>query len=226
MLTYQTTAAGQEYHIKGVNPSLLIVSGIHGDEAETAKIVEKKIETYYEQLQNFIYVKTVSPSAVAKGTRKNNQNHDLNRSFFPETDDIEAFEIMKLLKINHFDVCFDFHEDPESPDFYVYDCFENKLENTTPWTKLIEEITDLGIGLLNGVDDPNDPALCIEFKNGLHYFPDFTPEATNDDGMIGTWLGIERLTKKYINPETPGKISTEKKDQIIDAIFRRLILHA
>ncbi len=213
-----------EYEMKGKSPDILIVSGTHGDEPGVVSSVEMAMEKYGNTLTNYFYIPKLSPSAIDLGTRKNKYGNDLNRNFVSGTNDNEAIAVMDLLKRYRFKTCFNFHEDPEDLGFYIYDAFGEKLENTTEWVKLKSEIKDLGVDLLNGIDDPGDPVLGIEFKEGLHYFPNARPGAKNDDGTLGTWLGLENLVEKYLNFEIPGKAFQETKDSLVDAIFRHLII--
>lgn len=215
---------GIELETKGDLPEVLIVSGTHGDEPRVVSSVEAAMKKHAEELPSYLFIPKLSPSAMSLGTRKNKYGNDLNRSLRPDAGDKEALVVMELLRRYHFKTCFNFHEDPESSDFYVYDAFGERLENSPRWEGLKNEIMGMGVDLLNGIDDPSDPALGIEFRDGLHYFPNMPPGLENNDGMMGTWLGTENLVDKFLNLEVPGKIPQEKKDSLVDAIFRHLIL--
>jgi len=217
----------QKYFIKGENPSLLIVSGTHGDEYEVVPLVEEMVMKYADKLPDFLYVPEVSPSAVALRTRKNKDGLDVNRNFFEETLSQEIKEMMELWKKFKFDLFITFHEDPELKEFYLYDGAREednerlKLKEDPALKLLKKDITEAGIGLYNGVDDPNDPNLGYESKDGYINTTIFTKNVSGAED----WLLITGTAKHIINPEIPGKIPLEKKREIVEAIFKRLLLN-
>lgn len=227
MLDYQTiNSTGQKFHLKGTNPTLLIVSGIHGDEAETVPLVEKAVEKYYDRLPDFLYIPAASPSALKLGTRKNGDGVDMNRSFKSDTTIPEVRVLMNLWSQYSFELFLEIHEDPELSEFYLYDgeTDENmagrNLVGTKKLEKLFGDIQGFGVKLFDGIDDPDDPDLGYEVKNGYSRWP-----MVHNDHGAESWLIIdEHRLKQVINPEIPGIISTDKKAEIIDAVFRRLIL--
>lgn len=212
--------SGFEYFVKGSDPKLLIHSGTHGDEFDVIDVVREAVEKYEEQLPDFIYVPVVSPSAVKQKSRFNLNEKDMNRIFFNDSSDIEVKENMKVISGNKFDLFVSFHEDPEAYEYYIYDegldfkKSENILKNN-------KNLVDLGVKLLNGVDDPNDPHLGIEFVDGYRKFV-VTDDHVNT-GMISSWSLSEGLVKDTLVPEIPGKASMKEKALIVDTFFKDVL---
>lgn len=213
-----------EYFIKGKEPSLLIVSGIHGDEFGVISSVRASIRRYLTSLPNFLFIPEMSSSAVLLGTRKNNEGLDLNRSFFDDSPNEEVRAIMEIVNNFHFDICFSFHEDLELAEFYLYDAFGKNLKGSGLLKNLQKGIKSLNINLLNGVDDPNDPTLGDTFVDGYHFYP-VKKVFTNKFGFFSDWGFVNKVFKRYINPEIPGQLAQGKKNKVADLIFRYLILN-
>lgn len=212
-----------EYYINGKNPKLLILSGTHGDEYEIIECLRKEIYKRLEKLPDFLYIPVVSPSAVDQRKRQNKDGKDLNRSFFDNSNINEVKTNISILEGHHFDICLSFHEDPEYKDFYMYDFHGADLEKSSTLEKLRKEIRSLGVGLLNGIDDPSDPTLGNVFLNGYKYYP---PNESGDtsSGFFAYWAFSKGIIKRYINPEIPGKLDPNTKEKIVDIIFRNIIL--
>jgi hypothetical protein len=215
------------YKIKGVAPSLLIITGLHGDEFEIVPLVEKIVEQYYEKLPDFVYIPAASSSALKLKTRTNETGVDLNRSFYHGTTVLEAQSLMSLLSGFHFKLVLEIHEDPLVPDpekfdgdFYLYDIgTDTNFVHSSAWARLINDITSLGIKMYNGIDDPSDSTLGHLVKDGYVH-----ATADPSGGGIDDWMICNGLAERVFIPEVPGKISLETKSKIIDFIFRRLIL--
>lgn len=214
-----------ESYLYGDKPELLILSGMHGDEREVIGCVKELIAEELKRFSDFLYIPEVSPSAVRRRKRTNEEGVDINRAFFDNSKSAEVKLIFKMLKGRRFHTCLDFHEDPESPDFYLYDAFGPDLERAETLRRLQEDIKSLGLGLLNGIDDPDDPILGNVFKDGYKYFP---PEKqhTNKDGTFSSWAFSKGIIKRYLNPEIPGGISLALKRKVVEIIFEDLVLDA
>jgi hypothetical protein len=198
-----------EYFIKGTNPKLLIHSGTHGDEFEVVDFVRKAVEKYENILPDFIFVPIVSPSAIKNKTRLNKNGHDLNRIFFSDSTEIEVTENIKILDGFDFDLVVSFHEDPEFDEYYIYDEGQSDLISSKV-LKHIEKLNSLNVKLLNGVDDPSDPHLGHEFKNGYAKFDH--PEGREADGTATLWIYSEKRAKGILVPEIPGRVSLQKRN--------------
>lgn len=211
-----TTLPNFEYFIKGENPTLLIHSGTHGDEYEVIDFVKKSVQKYEDKLPDFIFVPEVSPSAVKNKTRVNGNGNDLNRIFFSDSKDIEVQENIKVLDGYNFDLFVSFHKDPLSDEYYIYDS-GYKLEESDNIKAYNQKLKSLGINLLNGIDDPDDPDLGYEFKDGYKKFIETKEDLTN--GMITVWSMLEKNVQTCLTPEIPGLLSLNKKELIVDTFF-------
>ena len=209
-----------EYYIKGQNPKLLIHSGTHGDEYEVIDFVRKAVEKYENLLPDFLFVPVVSPSAVGARKRFNGNGKDLNRVFFSDSTEVEVQENIKILDGHNFDLVVSFHEDPETHDYYIYDEGQRGdiSQKVLNHIKLLEKNS---ITLLNGFDDPNDPHLGHEFKDGyLKFDHSFVNEP---DGTVTLWVYTEKKTKGILVPEIPGKETLNKKEFIVDSFFKEIL---
>lgn len=209
------------YFVKGNNPKLLIHSGTHGDEYEVIDIVKKCIEKYEDKLPDFVFVPYVSPSAVSSKTRMNNNGSDLNRIFFSDSKDFEVQENIKAIKDYKFDLFVSFHEDPELPFYYIYDEGKN-LAETARVINHNQKLQSLGVNLLNGIDDPEDPTLGAEFTNGYRKFA--VSKEFKNSGMITSWAIINDIVNDTLVPEIPGKADLKTKELIVDTFFRDILL--
>ena len=227
MFSYKKiVATSQRYYLKGENPKLLIVSGTHGDEPDTVPIVEEIVERSHDQLPDFLYVPEISPSALKLGTRRNVNGIDVNRSFYAGVNDEEVRQLMSLWSNYSFDLFLTFHEDPTNSEFYLYDgtIEENRegrhLEGTQRLYLLRQDVLSAGVPLFNGVDDPDDPGLGFKAKDGYIHWP-----MEYNDHSADYWLLVEtKRARQVINQEIPGLISKDKKAQIVNSIFKRLVI--
>lgn len=207
------------YYIFGERPKILLDSGTHGDEFEVIGSVEKAIKKYISLMPSFIYIPEISPSAVRLRTRVNENDKDLNRSFLDKGQEDEAKAVMKIIGKYHFDLNVSFHEDEDKSEFYFYD---SEAMDKSVLKKIREEVEKLGVGLFNGIDDENDPILRKKIKDG--HFVCSKEENEEENGFLWTWLYRNKKIKRIILPEIPGKVSQEKKDEIVDVFFREVIL--
>lgn len=212
---------GFEYFIKGDNPKILLHAGTHGNEYESIDFVTECIKKYENLLPNFIYVPKVSPSAVKLKTRKNKNGLDLNRAFFDNENDVEVRVNISILQKFKFDLMITFHEDPEKDEYYLYD-----EGYTFPlYTKIVkyhEKLSQMGIKLLNGIDDPYDPHLNFKFLNGYRQFK-FSKEFKNNGSITG-WLLSQKRVNDTLTVEVPGKGNLKIKDEIIDSFFINVLM--
>lgn len=209
------------YFVKGDNPELLIHSGTHGDEFEVIDCVTSAIKKYEKFLPDFVFVPEVSPSAVKERTRINNNGHDLNRIFFSDSDDLEVKENIKILKKYHFDLAVSFHEDPEFDCYYVYDETHDEAISKKVLGH-VEFLKSKQVKLLTGLDDPDDPYLGHEFKEGYAKFTH--PIEKDADGTLTLWAYSQKLVKNILVPEVAGKVSINTKQMIVDSFFERILI--
>ena len=209
-----------EYYTKGDNPKLLIHSGTHGDEYESIEFVKESIEKYQDKLPNYIFVPEVSPSAVKNRTRHNHRDEDTNRTFFDDSDNHEIAWNQQIIGQEKFLLAVSFHEDPEYTNYYIYDEGHNS-EKTDLVVKHNSWLASEGIELLNGYDDPKDPALGVWFNNGYRRF---TFEKSHDSGMVMNWAMHRHLVQHAMIPEIPGLSELHIKKKIIDSFFQQVII--
>ncbi len=221
MLKIETKINGLNYWVSGENPRLIIHSGTHGDEYEVTKFVSKYVNKYEKILPPFIFVPEVSPTAISQKTRENGLGHDMNRSFFSDSTDPEIIANLEIIKNNQVELFVSFHEDPPIDEYYVYDIGYEEVENriVQDHNQLLKRI---GIKLLTGIDDIEDPGLGYEFRDGYNItvYPKDMPE----NGSISSWLFKRNITKEYLLPEIPGLADKKTKDIIVDTFFSEVIL--
>lgn len=210
------------YITKGKSPKILIMTSVHGDEAETGECVEAVLKQMNASLPDYLYIPVACPSAVLEGTRKSKEGNDLNRSFSNNTKVPEALWIMHVLKGRTFDVCISLHEDPEYSQFYVYDAYGQNMEGTKQLSLLRSQITALGVPLLNGVDDDNDPTLGDIFYEGYRYYPKVVGKE-NPYGFFERWAFTHGILKRYVNPEIPGKLPMQKKMEMVTVLLNHFV---
>ncbi|OGD69735.1 hypothetical protein A3A84_01020 [Candidatus Collierbacteria bacterium RIFCSPLOWO2_01_FULL_50_23] len=210
------------YYTKGDSPTLLIHSGTHGDEYGVIDSVRLAVEKYEAQLPDFIYVPIVSPSAVAKRSRLNWGGLDLNRSFFGDNADSEVQANQEIVKGKSLDLLVTFHEDSgPGTKFYLYDMGLG-LEDKDSWKKFRDEVGAMGVGLLSGTDDPDDPYLNYTFTEGYHYWS--VPVKGYEGGSFDAWATRNKVVKKALIPEIPGHLSQDKKNKVVDLFFQKILL--
>lgn len=206
-------SAKVRYFTSGTNPKLLLSSGVHGDESGVIVSVRKMVDKCLHHLPDFVFIPVVSPSAVTLGTRKNGQGVDLNRSFIPNTIVDEALAAQKIVANNHFDLHIDFHEDPHSLGFYVYDYRVGNGLPSKDVLSLLSGVRDLGVCLYSGIDD-DDEALKNKVVGGY-----CAPSLNIRDGSFDNWARKSGVVKRSLAIEIPGRLPQGKKDRIVEIIF-------
>ncbi|MBN1915872.1 succinylglutamate desuccinylase/aspartoacylase family protein [Candidatus Dojkabacteria bacterium] len=208
---YKNTSV--KYFLSGENPKLLIISGIHGDEYKIIELLQFYLKNNFTILPSFLFIPTISPSALTAKTRINKNKNDLNRQFFEGTTDNEAVVIMKFLKDFNLKLCLDFHEDKYINSFYFYDSgslsegelkfFKNKLSST-------------GTRLYSGVDDTKDKYLGYQLKEGYASLKD---EVIPERGCFWDWILENKISDRILNFEIPIKEDKKIKVSIIAEIL-------
>ncbi len=219
----KASATNRDFHyfVSGENPRLIIHAGTHGDEWEVIGLVENALRKYESRLPSFIFFPEVSPSSVKTRTRINSMGKDLNRTFFSDSKDPEVVENRKYLDNKHFDLMITFHEDPVREEYYIYDTGKTEEKNRVILGHN-KKLMDSGIKLLNGIDDPNDPALGHEFKDGYRKF--VYRKGDPDNGMITAWALNRGIVDECLVPEIPGKLDIDKKRFIVESFFEEVLL--
>lgn len=208
------------YYTKGSNPSLLILSGTHGDEFGVINSVEGVVKELELKLPDFMFIPAVSPSAVQRKTRVNRDEIDINRDFSTSPKSSEVRCIMEIMRGLKFDLCLSFHEDNEFEDFYLYDSLENS--NSSEIRSIQNDIRALGVGLYTGCDDKHDPCLDNQIREG--YFSQYNASEGRREGTFLLWASREGVAGRVVEPEVPMNASDEIKQQIVHIVFKNLCL--
>ncbi len=210
--------------LRGAGPTLLIHSGTHGDEYGVIESVRKAVEKYEGRLPGFVYVPTVSPSAVGKRTRVNGEGVDINRNCFEKSRIAEIEANFGIVGGKNFELMVTFHEDPgPKANFYLYD-IGCGLGNRASWKTFTDKLQEMGVGLLNGEDDPDDPILDFIFEDGYRFFA--APVEGYDGGSFDAWAMRNGVIRRALVPEIPGRLSQRLKNKIVDLFFREFLLES
>ncbi len=209
-----------EYFVRGNNPEFLMVSGIHGDEHEIIKSVQRAINKYHDNLSDFVYIPTASPTAVKAQARYSACGMDMNRHFIENCKCNEAHAIMRLLGGMKINQCVSFHEDLEHPYFYMYD--SGNMEGDECLARLRKDVKDLGVDLLNDIDDINDEHLGFVFVDG--YAANIPNTEGKPIGPLETWLIKQGIVTRVFGIEVPGKLDLNIKDKLVEKILYNLAI--
>lgn len=106
----------------GTRPRIYLSSGIHGDEpAPPVALLELIQAGVFDARANWFLCPLLNPAGLARGTRENTANLDLNRDY----KDLRSAEIHAhvswLRQQPNFDLTLCLHEDWESSGFYLYE---------------------------------------------------------------------------------------------------------
>ena len=208
-----------EYWIKGDRPTLLLMSGTHGDEYEVIEPLKDIVYKCSDTLPDYIFIPEVSPSAVALKTRKNAAGRDTNRSFTESTKDIEARSTMDIVRPYVFDICFSFHEDPEQTEFYMYD---NKQMDEGVLQSIRNRIKTYGVSLFTGIDDPLDTTLGHMITDGYASTPADPKKLLHGD--FWEWSQHNGIVKRILFPEIPGRLPMPNKIFLLQTIVNEMLI--
>jgi len=204
-----------EYIQKGSSPTLLFLSGMHGDEYESIQLVTDYIQKNADTLPDFLYIPNVSPSAVSLKSRTNQFGHDINRTFYEHPADEEAKACIELLKQYQFTHCFDFHEDLDFSDsFYMYDTGNLSKKNLR---KYYSTLKNLEIEPFTGLDDPNDNVLGFEIVKGYVSYAETLK--SRQSGFLSAWLTRHKIAYRVMTFEIPGKSTLMTKKALVYSLF-------
>lgn len=213
------THGSLEYYIRGENPTVLLLSGMHGDEYESGTLLEAFVSANYRKLPDFIYIPQVSPSAVAARTRKNKYGNDINRQFMDSSADPEAREVMSLVSHYAFDKCIDVHEDPDrTMGFYLYDSDQMTADELAAFRAIVHPT---GARLYTGVDDVDDEHLNLFVERG---YVSLGFEKSGDiTGFSSRWLHEEGRCRRSFTLEIPGKGTIGLKKALVRSVVSFLL---
>ncbi len=207
------------YFLRDKSPRVLLLSGTHGDEYESGKLLEQFLYRQHPNFPSFLYIPQISPSAVEAGTRKNKYNHDINRQFFSDTTDPEAQDVMTLLAPYRFTICIDIHEDPDRTlGFYLYDTGLMTEEQLSTYREVVHTT---GARLYTGVDDVDDEDLNLHVEKG--YVSLGFELANPSSGFSSRWLHDQGIAERTFTLEIPGKGSSELKEKLLHSVISFLL---
>ncbi len=209
------TTGSTTFYTYGVSPQVLLLSGMHGDEAESGSLLENWLKSTRITLPPFLYIPQASPSAVRAGTRKNAYGHDLNRQFLDKATDPEVLEIMKIVQPYTFELCIDVHEDPDRlKSFYLYDSDRMNELDVSNYRETVQKTKGT---LYTGIDDIDDEHLQRHVERGYVSFRPADVEVTS--GFASIWFIKIGLVKRAFTTEIPGKAAVEVKESLINGVL-------
>lgn len=110
--------------------TVYLSGGIHGDEpAGVWAILEflkrfKDMDGSYHHAR-FTILPCINPSGFERNTRNNIDDIDLNRQFRLDSPSPEVTLVKQAVDNRPFDLTMEFHEDVDSPGFYLYELTQN-----------------------------------------------------------------------------------------------------
>ena len=204
-----------QYFVKGTNPKLLLLSGMHGDEYEVSEQLTQYVQFHAHELPDFLFIPQASTSAVRLKTRINAYGNDLNRSFVSPVLDNDAKTLISILKDHSFTLCLDFHEDGDRyKSFYLYDSGElSAVEQDA----LAEAVRCADFSLYTGIDDEADANLGLMIRQGYISTPPSTILPTV--GFLSPLLVSRKIVNRMFTLEIPGKADPAKKAVLVSQLF-------
>ncbi len=209
-----------DYFYTHTKPSLLLVSGLHGDETGVVTLISDYLVENLDLLPPFIYVPLASPSAAILHTRHNSDGIDLNRSFLDIKPSLETRQLKQIVtKFGPFETLLCFHEDKEIYSSYIYaDTTKSQEKNTQLWRRMLKE---QNIQLYSGVDDPKDKKLGFEAIDGCIRL---NMKSLTYASMLECWVVYKEFVKISITIEVGGKLSQSNKRKVIKTSFESFLL--
>ncbi len=108
-------------------PTVLLIGGTHGDEPAGVEacltVLEHDLAAWHRHF-GFEVVPCLNPFGYVHNTRHNARNVDINWTY-DDTSVPEVDGMKRLLRGQRFSFALDFHEDWESPGYYLYELRRN-----------------------------------------------------------------------------------------------------
>ena len=204
----QTRLLGEAggYPIHGVSwgdegqPLVWLTGGVHGDEPAGVEAVLRFLErdAWPEGLA-FAVVPCVNPHGWVHNQRENAQGCDINWSY--ARDDVVEVQVVKdMARGRCFEFVVDFHEDWESPGFYIYEIRRNGVPIAQDIARQVAEICPLN----GSAEIEGQPA-----RGGVVY-----PDITEEEATRGRGIPLELFrhhTDHLLTTETPTGLDMETR---------------
>lgn len=115
-------------------PRILIAAGIHGDEPAGPHAILSLLQTFptgWPELSRYHIeiVPLINPTGFDRRQRTNWQGIDLNRTFGSASPPAEIRALMHDYRRRRIDLFVDFHEDVDTPGFYLYELAPEEQES-------------------------------------------------------------------------------------------------
>jgi hypothetical protein len=202
------------YIKKGLNPIIGVDTGTHGDEYKVIHSLQLFISNNFSDLPDFLYIPKMSPSAVRKHTRENEDQVDINRVFFSNSPFREVQEIQSILRQYRNLLYYSFHVDTGCRKFYMYDTGRMTHEELDIYRNSMHKNA---IGLFSGIDDTD---LGCEVYEGYVSFLDY-PDTMN--GSVVNWTMHEGIITRAFVIEIPGLVHQHEMNRITSVVFPILL---
>ncbi|MBL9201600.1 MAG: M14 family metallocarboxypeptidase [Opitutaceae bacterium] len=136
----------------GVKPRIYLSAGIHGDEpAPPLALLDWLERGWFDDRAVWLLCPMLNPAGLARGTRHNAEDVDLNRDFkSPRSTEIRA-HVAWLQRQPSPDLAICLHEDWEATGFYLYEL--NALGLPSPARAMLEAVSPIC---------PIEPAIIID----------------------------------------------------------------
>jgi predicted deacylase len=208
-LAHRVLAEVAGYPVLGVSvgegrkrPTALLTGGVHGDEPAGVEAVLRFLEHDRDAWRDrlaFEVIPCLNPYGWVNNTRHNAEDLDLNWSY--ARDDVAEIKVIKdLARGRRFEFVVDFHEDWESPGFYLYELGRDRGPSAPEILRRVSAICPLN----TAAEIEGQPA-----KGGL-----VTPDMSAVEKMRGQGIPLEmfyRYTDHLLTTETPTGLDMETR---------------
>jgi len=162
----------------GKGPSILITSGIHGDEPAGPLGIEAWLRHGVTMRAGIFLVPALNPRSLVTGTRESPEGIDLNRDFSSQPQSKEVAAYQQWLGKKSFDVALCLHEDSDGTGFYLYSHDQPRLLDDAMDALFIQAENTVGVESRQIVDDmPCNKGRMQPSADDIQQFGDQLPEA-------------------------------------------------
>ena len=181
-------------------PLAWLTGGVHGDEPAGVEAVLRFLErdAWPEGLA-FVVIPCINPYGWIHNQRENAQAYDINWSYARD-DAVEVQIVKDIARGRRFEFFVDFHEDWESPGFYIYEIRRNGAAIAQDIAWQVAQICPLNYS----TEIEGQPA-----RSGVVY-----PDITKEEAMRGQGIPLELFrhhTDHLITTETPTDLDMDTR---------------